>query len=181
MWRMTTKKRNGLSKKASCTSVHVKREKNRRAISTPAPDGFRLPIRFVSAIASFFFLLLADAVLCQLSSTVDPFGFEGFRGNRNPIAFAGLFTGEWFPSHIRRHVGLEMPGYSSRCFFLSKENKNVWPFDPTDRIDRCLLPHPTATHVGREKTETRVQQRSIQQDDTRWPISNGLKLFCRAN
>lgn len=71
------------SQRRRCTSVHVKREKNRRAISTPAPAGFRLPIRFVSAIASFF---PASCWCCSLSIVIDcwPIWLWRFSGKSKP-------------------------------------------------------------------------------------------------
>lgn len=99
-WRMKKKKRNSLKKatKAICAHQYVSNERNRRAAIW---SGFRFNPRFVRLPNAS-----ADAVLCQLSSTVDPFGFfhflfEVFRMgmNRDPYRIRWLFTVEWFPSH----------------------------------------------------------------------------------
>ena len=168
-----------------CEHRYVSNERNRRAAIW---SGFRFNPRFVRLPNAS-----ADAVLCQLSSTVDPFGFlflfflkfSEWEWIETPIEFPGYLRLNG-SHHIRRHVSRtrKCPDCSSSALLFQEKKRNkcvaVWP-EKERELDRCLLFHPNCCALWPRKekvAECLVFNRTQHSNRT----TDGLKnLFCRAN
>jgi len=119
------------SKKAA--RRYVSKRENRRASS--ANTG-RFPLAHRLLGYQRFFLLLADAVLCQLSSTVDPFGFESFGEIETPLSHSLAVYGWMVPITSVVMSDSKCPAIhldvSLKKKKIIKKNTNVWPFDPKE-------------------------------------------------
>lgn len=172
-----------------CAHRDVSNERNRRAAAA-IWSGFRFNPRFVRLPNAS-----ADAVLCQLSSTVDPFGFlfrflfEVFRMrmNRDPYRIRWAVYGWMVPiTSVVMCRGLENAPtiHLVRCSF-KKEKRNkcvaVWPEKEKRELDRCLLFHPNCCARWPRKKKWPSVLYSTGRSTQIGRRMDWKKLFCRAN